>query len=78
MSQTYNGMPAPELGEVGWHKSAHSNPNGSCVELAGLIDGLVAVRNSRDHGGPALIYTEAAISEFLHGVKEGQFDYLSG
>jgi hypothetical protein len=46
------------------------------VEVAELADGAVAVRNSRDPGGPALIYTPAEVNAFILGVKDGQFDYL--
>jgi hypothetical protein len=74
--QTYNGMPASGLQGVAWHKSCHSNPNGSCLEVAELPDGSVAVRNSRYPGGPALIYTPAEITAFLLGAKDGEFDYL--
>ncbi len=57
MTQPYNGMPAPELTDVTWQKSKHSNPNGACVEVAHLPNGEIAVRNSRFPAGPALVYT---------------------
>lgn len=76
MIATYNGMPASELAAVAWRKSRHSVSNGNCVELARLADGQVAVRNSRDPRGPALIYTRAELEALLLGVKDGEFDDL--
>jgi hypothetical protein len=71
-----NGMPAGHLTMARWRKSTASNPSGSCVEIAELPDGMVAVRNSRDKSGPALVYRRAELAGFLRGVKRGDFDGL--
>ena len=76
MPYTYNGMPAAALPDVAWQKSKRSNPSGNCVELAPLPGGGIAVRNSRDPNGPALIYTPEEIAAFILGARDGDFDDL--
>lgn len=70
-----NGVRASAL-DARWVKSRHSNAEGNCVEVAALADGAVALRNSRDPDGPALIYTLAEVAAFLAGAKDGEFDHL--
>jgi len=74
--QPGSGMPANRLTTAHWRKSQASNPSGSCVEIAELPGGKVAVRNSRDKAGPALIYPRAELAAFLLGLKNGEFDGL--
>jgi len=44
------------------------------VEVACLPGGEIAVRNSRHPAGPVLVYTQAEITAFLQGAKDGEFD----
>ena len=69
MTRIVNGMPAGQLEGVTWQKSGRSNPSGNCVECAALPDGSVAMRNSRDPEGAALIYDEQL-------NPKGQYDVL--
>ncbi len=75
--RVYNGMPALDLGEQGW-ESPWSGPNGGqCVQTKQLSDGRVAVRQSTDPAGPALIYTPQEMAAFVAGVKRGLADHLA-
>ncbi|WP_329237793.1 DUF397 domain-containing protein [Streptomyces sp. NBC_00111] len=78
MQQFDNGVPANSLTGVEWKKSQHSNPSGNCVEMAMLPGGSVAVRNSRHPEGPALVYTRDEVRAFLAGVRDGDFDTMTG
>lgn len=77
MHQFENGIPATRLTGAVWKKSTYSNPSGNCVELTRLPGGGVALRNSRDPEGPALLYTREEISAFLLGAKDGEFDAMA-
>jgi len=70
-----NGMPASDLPAVTWRKSRRSGPQGgNCVEIAYLPDGQVAIRNSRDAAGPALVFTPGEWTAFVGGARDGDFD----
>ncbi|MFB9465199.1 DUF397 domain-containing protein [Streptomyces cinereospinus] len=75
MPMTPNGVRASSL-DTRWIKSRHSNAEGNCVEVAALGDGGIAMRNSRDPDGPALVYTAAEMAAFLAGARDGEFDHL--
>jgi hypothetical protein len=76
MYQIDNGVSAAALPAVSWQKSRRSNSQGNCVELAELPTGQIAVRNSRDPQGPALVYTRPEITALILGMKDGDFDHL--
>lgn len=70
-----NGMPAEQLGAVSWRKSGRSNSTGKCVEFV-RVGGQVAVRDSTDPQGPALVFDCGEIRELIDGTKAGEFDHL--
>jgi hypothetical protein len=70
-----NGMPAAHLGHDGWTKPWSDN-GGSCLEAKKLPDGRVALRQSADPGGPALILEAEEIEAFIRGAKAGLADDL--
>ncbi|NYI07388.1 DUF397 domain-containing protein [Allostreptomyces psammosilenae] len=76
MASIYNGMPAGLLTDVEWCKSSLSNSQGNCVEFAKVSADEIAIRNSRDPLGPALVYTRAEIVALIGGARAGDFDHL--
>jgi hypothetical protein len=50
----------PPLGQAQWRKSSYSGGTGNCVEVAGNLPGVTAVRDSHDPAGPALTFPHAA------------------
>jgi hypothetical protein len=63
-----------DLSHVTWLKSSHSTQNGSCVEIAVLEHAsrpLIAVRDSKDPGGPKLAFTGPEWKRFLAEVRDG-------
>lgn len=64
--------PTPDLSKAKWRKSTYTTVN-ECVEVA-FVDGVVAVRDSKDPTGPTLVFTEGEWRAFTQGSKEGQFD----
>lgn len=71
-----NGTNASELPVDQWVKSQYSTA-AHCVELGELPDGNIAMRNSRDPQGPALVYTREEIKRFIAGARAGNFAHLT-
>jgi len=82
-------MDSPDLTRIAWRKSSYSGANGSCVEVAPLPGanlgdaadygtvasrGAIAVRDTKDRSGPALVFTARQWRAFAAGIKSGELD----
>ncbi|SCL39751.1 protein of unknown function [Micromonospora rhizosphaerae] len=66
---------AQQLADAPWRTSTRSQTS-NCVEVAPLGTGpaAVALRDSKDRGGPVLLFDRAGWLRFIAGAKNGQFD----
>ena len=63
-----------DLSRITWRKASRSSTNGgACVEV-GAVARMVAVRDSKDPGGPALAVTPKEWRAFTDLVKAGAHD----
>jgi hypothetical protein len=66
-------MSHPDLSRAAWRTSSHSGANGSCVEVAPLPGAIIAVRDSKDRRGPALLFTAPQWAALTAAVRKGTF-----
>jgi Domain of unknown function (DUF397) len=75
-SQADNQPVAPLLGDQGrleWSRGC--GPHGSCVEIARLPAGQIAIRDGKaGDTGAVLLFSAAEWQAFTAGVKAGEFD----
>lgn len=58
-----------------WRKSTYSGGNGgNCVEVAGNLPGVVAVRDSKNPDGPKLTFGPQSWASFMAAIKAGSYD----
>ncbi|POX52283.1 DUF397 domain-containing protein [Streptomyces sp. Ru72] len=69
-------VPSHALGTRGWSKPWSDDAGGACVEAKKLADGSVALRQSTDPDGPALVLSRTELAGFLASVKAGEADFL--
>ena len=65
-------MRTVDLANAAWRKSSYSGGNGACVEVA-VVPGVVAMRDSKDPSGPALVFSPGEFAAFIRAIAGGEF-----
>lgn len=63
-----------DLSKAQWFKSSHSGGGNDCVEIAHLDGGMVGVRDSKNPGGGALVFSPSEWDAFVAGARDGEFN----
>lgn len=64
-------MPAPDLSTARWRKSNRSSDKANCVEVA-VTGRAVAVRDSKDPAGGALVVSPLVWAAFTSALGDGE------
>jgi hypothetical protein len=56
-----------------WRKSSYSGGATNCVDVAGGLPAIVAVRDSKDPSGPGLTFAFHAWDTFTATLKSGNY-----
>jgi Domain of unknown function (DUF397) len=64
-------MTHSDLAAATWRKSSHSGGAQDCVEVSRDLPGVVAVRDTKDRGGPVLVFSSRDWRAFVGQVKNG-------
>jgi hypothetical protein len=59
-----------------WRKASHSATNGECVEIA-VVDGRIAVRDSKAINGTMLRYETSDWCRFIERAKRADYSFKS-
>jgi hypothetical protein len=64
-----------DLSRAQWQKATRSGTNsGGCVEIAGNLPGVTAIRDSKRPEDGAHVVDRAAFAAFLADAKAGRYD----
>jgi Domain of unknown function (DUF397) len=64
-----------DLSQAQWRKATRSSSGtGGCVEVAGNLTGVTAIRDSKRPEDGAHVVDRAAFAVFLADVKAGRYD----
>lgn len=55
--------------DVVWRRSSLSGTSGACVEVAGVADGVLAVRDSKNPEGARLAFSAAVWQQFTSVLR---------
>ncbi|MFD8966121.1 DUF397 domain-containing protein [Streptomyces sp. NPDC059568] len=61
------------LTEAQWRKSSYSGGANDCVEVA-VLDGYIAIRDSKRPGRPPLVVSRADAQAFINGIQTGPWE----
>jgi hypothetical protein len=63
------GMTGIDLSRAEWRKSSYSSQDGNCVEVAGNLPGLVAIRDSQAPDEARLVVSREIWRVFISSVR---------